>query len=313
MMTTLVQVFRWAAAPILAMIRLELSELLLYHWQMVIISAYVRVHAALLLWWAWWGCSNFFEASLRRRQFRGALLVLIEDFIRRQLFLVLNLLIHVELSLNFSLHVRKGGVCRVGYGGSVWVDWPFARGVRLILLWNDRSVRFLHHLQVDRSANGWSTISSTAPIALTIVWDPISLRVRATIRRHSIPWLALSFLRLDPHNDVLFNLVIHRIINLILAYNWACIVLFILRAFSCRYDLIPALSHAFRLFCNEDAGGSLRLSLYTCWVYQTKFLEERSLFFSLNLHHWWRVLLPSSGRGRHQRLHHVFYLAFLAV
>ena len=48
--------------------------------------------------------------------------MLIEDFIRRQLFLVLNFLIHVELSLDLPLYVRKGGVCRVGYGGSVWVD-----------------------------------------------------------------------------------------------------------------------------------------------------------------------------------------------
>ena len=45
-----------------------------------------------------------------------------EDSIRSMLFLVLNLLIHVELALDFPLHVRERGVCRVGKGGGVGVD-----------------------------------------------------------------------------------------------------------------------------------------------------------------------------------------------
>ena len=150
-------------------------------------------------------------------------------------------------------------------------------------------MRFLHHLQVDRSAYSWSvyqglvmsfSISSIALVAVSIIRDPISLRIRA-IRRHAIAWLPLSFLRPDADNDViLFELVILRIVNLILADNWVIIVLFVLGRISCIDDLISALSHAFRLFCNENAGRPLRVPLDARWVYQTKFLEERSLFFS---------------------------------
>ena len=66
--------------------------------------------------------------------------------------LILNLLIHVELALNFLLDVSERWVGRVVDGCSMRINWPFAGRVRLVDLRNDRGMRLLHGFQMNRFA-----------------------------------------------------------------------------------------------------------------------------------------------------------------
>ena len=190
------------------------------------------------------------------------------------LLLMLNLLVHIELALNLIFNVREGRISRIGKGSSVRIDRPFACGVGFILFWNDGSVRFLHHLQVDRSVycrafiHGLiisSAISTVSLIAMAIVsiLDPISMRIGA-ILWHSKLW-SISFPRtVNTHSDIFIKLLLLIIVDLILVLYWGSIIYLI----SAGIDLINALSHAtFRLLCIENASlRSLRVPLSVRWV-----------------------------------------------